>query len=1044
MATTAFRRTLLPLIVLLLLVPAVFAQQTGSVSGKVTATDGSGLPGVTVEARSNLLPQPRLTTTGGNGEYSLPQLIPGNYTLTYSLSGMQTATRKVTVLLGQNVSVDAKMAVQGVSENITVTAEATLVDKESTALQSGLTNEQIRELPLTQNYSDLQKLIPGVMYTNDTVRGPSAGASGQDNVYLFDGVNITMPLFGVLNSVSDPNNHDIAQVNVIRGGAKAVDFLRAGGFQIDTVSKSGSNKYSGELSYEELNKSFIAAQSGNQVLTYQQDRSWQNANIGGPILQDRLFFYGSYYRPDFTKSNQANVYGDLPKYELKRTDKFGKLTFTPTSQWLINGSYRYVTSNETASSFSALQASTTGTGFTGAQKSANVEGSWIINPKSYASAKIYDFKNPGTGDADRVASVIPAFTKGTHLDISQLGSLGRFIVPLPSGTNAAQVAFVTPFINQYGYICPQDATQAKTLGCTPGVKTGGGTVGFGQFARDDDRFFRKAGQAQYNYTLGSSITHDLHVGYQHQKDSEDRFQTSNGWGLISVPAGIGSAGTCPASACGTSTPAFFVAAVSQQGATGVPTIHSEIVTQNVEFNDTIHLNNWTFNVGVLDSQDTLYGQGLAKADNLAGFVASPGTKYLMHRFSWSDMIQPRLSTTYAYNGRDTVWASYARYMPPANSDARAASWDRNLVQQLNVYFDANGNEIGIAPNASSSGKWWQDGIKHPEIKEVMVGTSRQLAPRWTARVYTRYRKGDHFIEDTNNTARIDFQAPAGTPQAPYVPNLGTVNPPAGLRGAIGSGSTYVIANLDGAFTKYYEATAETEYQTGRLTLNSSYTWSHYYGNFDQDNSSFGNANDAAIFIGSSNIGDGAGRQLWNFKYGNLRGDRRNNVKVTATYQLPWRASIGAFGLYQSGQPYQLESVLPYRPLTGSTSDTARYAEPAGTRLTPSHHQVDLNYTQNFPLPRGLNFQFVASIFNATNSQTGYSYETRIGVLGFVNVTQDHTTPTVPIPDSISDATLKPLLSPNATFNRADWAVRAPSPNSFFPPRRYQLTARLQF
>jgi hypothetical protein len=476
----------------------------------------------------------------------------------------------------------------------------------------------------------------------------------------------------------------------------------------------------------------------------------------------------------------------------------------------------------------------------------------------------------------------------------------------------------------------------------------------------------------------------------------------------------------------------------------VPTIHSEVITQNFELNDTIHMNNWTFNIGVLDSQDTLYGQGLAKADNLAGYVTSPGTKYLMHHFSWSDMVQPRLGATYAYNGRDTVWVSAARYMPPANSDARAASWDRNLVAQLNVYFDANGNEIGIQPNASSSGKWWQDGIKHPEIKEYMIGTSRQLGPRWTTRVYTRYRKGDDFIEDTNNTARGDFQAPPGIPTAPYVPNLGTVSPATGIRGAIGSGSSYVIANLDGAFTKYYEATAETEYQTNRLTVNGSYTWSHYYGNFDQDNSSFSSANDAAIFIGSSNIGDGAGRQLWNFKYGNLRGDRRNNVKLNATYQLPWRASIGAFTYYQSGQPYQLESVLPYRPLTGSSSDTNRYAEPAGTRLSPSHHQLDLNYTQNFPLPRGLNLQFVAAIFNATNSQTGYNYETRVGSLGFINVTQDHTTPTVAIPDSISDATLKPLLSPNAPFNRSDWAVKAPSPNSFYAPRRFQLTARFQF
>ena len=77
----------------LLFSAAAFAQQTGSISGRVTATDKSALPGVTVEARANVLPQPRVTTTDAAGDYSLPALIPGSYTVTFTLAGMQTATR---------------------------------------------------------------------------------------------------------------------------------------------------------------------------------------------------------------------------------------------------------------------------------------------------------------------------------------------------------------------------------------------------------------------------------------------------------------------------------------------------------------------------------------------------------------------------------------------------------------------------------------------------------------------------------------------------------------------------------------------------------------------------------------------------------------------------------------------------------------------------------------------------------------------------------------------------------------------------------------
>src|SRR5436189_5371253 len=92
----------------------LLAQQTGALHGRVTATDGSALPGVTVEARSNVLPQPRVTTTNATGDFRLPALQPGSYTLTFSLSGMQTATRKAEVLLLGDLAVDAKLGVAGV------------------------------------------------------------------------------------------------------------------------------------------------------------------------------------------------------------------------------------------------------------------------------------------------------------------------------------------------------------------------------------------------------------------------------------------------------------------------------------------------------------------------------------------------------------------------------------------------------------------------------------------------------------------------------------------------------------------------------------------------------------------------------------------------------------------------------------------------------------------------------------------------------------------------------------------------------------------
>lgn len=944
---------------LVLVASTLFAQQTGSISGKVTSTDGQALPGVTVEASSNVLPQPRTTLTDERGEYRLPQLQPGTYTVKYSLAGMQEVSRRVQVILDQNATVDVALGMGVASESITVTAEATLVDKQSAAISSGLSEQEIRALPIAQDYRDLQKLIPGVQVTQDTVRGASGGGSGQDNVYLFDGVNVTMPLFGV--QVADPANHDVAQFTVLKGGARAVDFERAGGFSVDSVSKSGTNELKGELSYQRRDHSWVADREGANLTRYDQDRDWLTVSAGGPILPDRLFLYGSYYRPNYTRENQSNNYGDLPSYELDRHEYFGKVTYTPTGAWLVNASYRDSSRTETGDTYGVSQAGTTGLGYDTDLKIGTFETSWIPNAQSYATFKYTDFRNPGGGSPDNFSDVVPSFTPGTsHLDLNNLDTSGLLTVPTPIGTNPAQSAFVQPYIDRYGFV-------------RNGVRTGGGLTGFSRLSADDDDFYRKSGQIGFNYTFGGKIPQDLHFGYQRYVDEEDRFQTSNGWGSISIPGGTVN---CPASACGTEKPAFFQAVLSQQTTGTVPTIHSEFHSQNIEVNDTIRLNNWTFNAGLLASQDTLYGQGLAEADNLAGFTKSPGKKYKMHETPFAKMLQPRVSATWAYNGSDTLYASYARYNPSANSDARAASWDRNLVADINAYFDENGVLMGIDPVRSSSGKLFVPGIAPRTTNEYMFGTGQQFKPNWSGRAYARYRNAYNFWEDTNNNARQRFGA--GVPGVD--PSL-YINDLAARLTAIGSGSTYVIAELDGAFTKHYEISMESDWHGKNLFLNGSYTWSHYYGNFDQDNSSFNTANDAAIFIGSSNIGDGAGRQLWNNKYGDLRGDRRNVFKMYGTYILPWNASTGAFGYYQSGQPYQLESFLPYKGLTTSTSDTNRYAEPAGRRRSPAHHQIDLNYTQNFGLPKGFNIQLRLDVFNIYDKQTGYNFETRVGTLG---------------------------------------------------------------
>ncbi len=336
-------------------------------------------------------------------------------------------TRNAQVQLDQDTVADVSLGMQAVTESATVTAEASLVDKKSATIANGISSQELKALPIAQDYRDLQKLIPGVQYTEDTVRGPSAGGSGQDNVYLFDGASVSLPLFGNLSA--EPASHDVAQVTVINGGARAVDFNRSGGFWIDSVSKSGTSAFHGEAGYQFQTAGMSADLNSGIQSRYEQDRSWWNASLGGPILTDHLFFYGSYYRPEQQRDNRANLYGDLPPYDSTRNEGFGKLTINPSQPLLFNLSYRGSKRVDKSDLFASNASATTGTGNEGKLKIGTAEGSWVINSKSYATIKYSHFENLTQGRPDNISSAMPSFAIGTQLDVANLDTQGLLTVP---------------------------------------------------------------------------------------------------------------------------------------------------------------------------------------------------------------------------------------------------------------------------------------------------------------------------------------------------------------------------------------------------------------------------------------------------------------------------------------------------------------------------------------------------------------------------------------------------------------------------------------
>ena len=145
----------------------------GAISGRIGDATGAVLPGVTVTATNDATGISRTTVTSAGGDFSVPDLQLGMYTIEATLQGFQTLRTKVEVSVSQVASVDLKMGLSNVAETITVTASALMLDTVSTALSNVVRPKQLQDLPLNgRDFRGMLQLAPGVAGTSvNGVRG---------------------------------------------------------------------------------------------------------------------------------------------------------------------------------------------------------------------------------------------------------------------------------------------------------------------------------------------------------------------------------------------------------------------------------------------------------------------------------------------------------------------------------------------------------------------------------------------------------------------------------------------------------------------------------------------------------------------------------------------------------------------------------------------------------------------------------------------------------------------------------------------------------
>jgi hypothetical protein len=281
-----------------LMAGAAFAQQPASIYGTVTDESGAVLPGVTVVVSSPALQGgSRTTVAEGNGEYRVTPLPIGIYDIEYTLEGFRTVSRKdIRVTVGFAARVDVAMSVGSLEERITVTGASPVVDVTQTAAATVLTLEALETTPNSrQGLVTLYSMAPGVRGQLD-VGGSSLntepsvssfGQPGEPEAWL-EGVVTRFAAYWNYLSVEE------AQISTVGNGAE----VEARGVQVNAIVKSGGNQFHGSAGtmlggrIEASNVTDELAAQGLSVGNDLQYRDDFNADLGGRIIRDKLWFYG--------------------------------------------------------------------------------------------------------------------------------------------------------------------------------------------------------------------------------------------------------------------------------------------------------------------------------------------------------------------------------------------------------------------------------------------------------------------------------------------------------------------------------------------------------------------------------------------------------------------------------------------------------------------------------------------------------------------------------------------------------------------------------
>lgn len=282
---------------------------TSRVSGIVEGTDNTPLPGVTVEAANTETGLQVVGVTDAEGFYRLLNLPTGTYNVSASLDGFVTATAEnVRLLLGSAPTINFTLQSSTVSESITVTSEAPLVEVTNTTSSTTIQQEQIENLPsFGRDFKQLVLLTPESRTESERGNLSLSGERGINTSVTVDGMDYNNAFFGGAVGGAEGraplsiSQESIKEFSVVTNGA-SVEYGRSGGGFVNIITKSGTNSLHGSGFYFDQPQSLISdfPAIGTTPAREPADQSKQQygASLGGPIIKDKMFYFLSYDHQD--------------------------------------------------------------------------------------------------------------------------------------------------------------------------------------------------------------------------------------------------------------------------------------------------------------------------------------------------------------------------------------------------------------------------------------------------------------------------------------------------------------------------------------------------------------------------------------------------------------------------------------------------------------------------------------------------------------------------------------------------------------------------